>query len=93
MLMKIIFVLIDCLAVLGLYFTINAIDRTIKEEYGVWLRKTLIAGIIAIFANTFTAFSFSYASASIAFSMYFASIGYCIFWWDSCSATRSMTRP
>ncbi len=79
MLMKIIFVLIDCLAVLGLYFTINAIDRTIKEEYGVWLRKTLIAGIIAIFANILTAFSFSFASASIAFSMYFAAIDWILY--------------
>ena len=80
MLMKIIFVLIDCLAVLGLYFTLNSINRNIKEEYGRWLRNTLIAGIIAIFANIFIAFSFSFASASIAFSMYFASIDWILYY-------------
>ena len=80
MLMKIIFVLIDCAAVLGLYFTHKAVSRNIKEEYGIWLRKTLIAGIVAMFANILIAYSFNYAFASISFSIYFASIDWILYY-------------
>ncbi|MBO4899874.1 MAG: response regulator [Lachnospiraceae bacterium] len=80
MLMKIIFVLIDCAAVLGLYFTHKAVGRNIKEEYGIWLRKTLFAGIIAMFANILIAYSFDYAFASISFSIYFASIDWILYY-------------
>lgn len=78
MLTKTIFVIIDCLAVLALYFTAVATDR-IHKLYARWLKWTLIAGIVAIFANILIAFSFSNRFAHFAYSFYFASIDWILY--------------
>ena len=78
MLTKIIFVIIDCLAVFALYFTVRATDR-IDRLYARWLKRTLLAGIVAIYANILIAFSFSNFFAHFAYSFYFASIDWILF--------------
>jgi len=78
MLTKIIFVIIDCLAVFALYFTIKATDR-INKLYARWLKWTLVAGIIAIYANILIAFSSSNLFAHFAYSLYFASIDWILY--------------
>lgn len=78
MLTKIIFVIIDCLAVFGLYFTIKATDR-INKLYAKWLKWTLVAGIVAIYANILIAFAFSNFFAHFAYSFYFASIDWILY--------------
>ena len=76
--MKMIFVLIDCLAVLDIYFITKASEHIVKS-YGKWLRRTLLAGIIAIYANILIAFSFSMSFAHFAFCIYFASIDWVLY--------------
>ena len=79
MLTKMIFALIDCLAVFDLYFTIKAMKQ-IKENHGLQLRRAMSIAIVAIFANILIAFSFNPAFAKIAYSAYFASIDWIIFY-------------
>lgn len=79
MLFKIIFIIIDCLAVLDLYFITKASEK-ITKTYGRWLKKTLIAGIIAIFANILIALSQTPAFAQLAFCIYFASINWILYY-------------
>ena len=50
MLTKMIFAIIDCLAVFDLYFTIKAMKQ-IKEKYGLQLRRAMSIAIVAIFAK------------------------------------------
>ena len=79
MLTKMIFAIIDCLAVFDLYFTIKAMKQ-IKEKYGLQLRRAMSIAIVAIFANILIAYSFSSTCAEIAYSAYFASIDWIIFY-------------
>ena len=86
---KILFVIIDILAVIDLIFVLRSTLR-IREKYGKWLKHTLISGIIAILANICIALSFSSLSAEISYCIYFASIdwilyfltGFCISYTD-----------
>ncbi len=97
---KIIFVTIDCLAVFALYFTAMATDR-IQRIYARWLKWTLFAGIVAIYANILIAFSFSNRFAHFAYSIYFASIdwilyflvGFCLAYTEHESALRILYIP
>ncbi|MCR5595367.1 MAG: response regulator [Lachnospiraceae bacterium] len=75
MITKIIFVLIDCVAILDMYFTLKATDR-IKEDYGKWLSQAMLAGIFAIFSNILIAFAFNPIIAKVAYAFYFASINW-----------------
>ena len=101
MLIKIIFVLIDCIAVTDIYFTLRALKRNINERYGLWLRYTLFAGIIAIYANMLVAFSFNYQFAGLAYSVYFSSIdwilyflvGFCLLYTEHDLALKRMAVP
>ncbi len=79
MLMKIIFITIDCLAVLGLYFITKAAE-SIRKSYGLWLRKTLYAGIVAISANILIAVSVNAALAQAAFCIYFTAINWILYY-------------
>ena len=86
---KILFVIIDILAIIDLIFVLRSTLR-IREKYGKWLKHTLISGIIAILANICIALSFSSLSAEISYCIYFASIdwilyfltGFCISYTD-----------
>ena len=74
-----IYVMIDCMAILVLCFTISAMKQ-IKEDYGEWIRRALVAAILAILANIAIACSFSKTSANVAYAVYFASIDWIIFY-------------
>ena len=73
MLTKIIYVLIDYLAITDLILTYRA-SRRIKKDYGRLLRRALLFGVVAIAANILIAVSFNSQFAEIAYCIYFASI-------------------
>ncbi len=101
MVSKISYILVDCIAVLGIYFTVRAVDKNIKEPYAKWFNKAMIAAIFAIFANILVALSFSYFSAGIAYCLYFSSIdwiiyylvGFCLLYTEHEKALKLMYRP
>lgn len=100
MLFKMIFVIIDALAVLDIYFITKA-SKKIKKRYGGWLTKTLIAGMCAVFANILIALSPSETFAHPAFCVYFAAInwvlyflvGFCLSYTEHDIALDWMCRP
>ncbi|MCR5332165.1 MAG: hypothetical protein K6E62_13430, partial [Lachnospiraceae bacterium] len=73
MLTKVLYVLVDCLAITDLIFTVIAVKR-IREEYGLLLRNALLFGTVAIVANIMIAVSMNPVFAGVAYSVYFASI-------------------
>ncbi|MCR5501679.1 MAG: response regulator [Lachnospiraceae bacterium] len=81
---KIIYVIIDCLAVADILITFRATGK-IREAYGKWLRNTLAAGVLAIIANIFIALSVNETMAALSYCFYFASIDWIIFFlWGFC---------
>ncbi len=75
---KIIYVIIDCIAIIDIIFTLRALRR-IRESYGKQLRNAMRAAILAIFANILVALSYNEISAAAAYSTYFAAIDWIIF--------------
>ena len=73
MLTKVIYVLIDLVAIMVLIFTYRA-SRRIKEEYGRLLRTALLFGMVAIGANILIAISMNVKFAGVAYCIYYASI-------------------
>ena len=58
MLTKIIYVIVDCIAIATMLFTIRAF-KSIKERYGHVFIKAMRASILAIIANIIVAISFN----------------------------------
>ena len=75
---KIVYVIIDCIAIIDIILTLNAI-RPIKESYGRALRLAMRAAVLAIFANILIALSFNELSAELAYCIYFAAIDWIIY--------------
>ncbi|MBR6452564.1 MAG: response regulator [Lachnospiraceae bacterium] len=75
---KALYVFVDCLATVGLFYTLRAIRR-IEEPYGKWLKKAMTASAVAIFANILVALSFNSLSAEISYCTYFVSIDWIIY--------------
>ena len=78
MLIKIIFITIDILAVITLYFISKAAGR-INRQYGWWLKYTLIAGMTAVFSNIVIALAKSASFAYYPFALYYASIDWILY--------------
>lgn len=100
MITKTIYEIIDIAAIIGIILTIRACNR-IKFEYGKWLSHSLIAAVVAIFANMLVAFSVSSASAEFSYCLYFASIdwilyfiaGFCLLYTEHDKAWRKLFIP
>ncbi len=75
---KILFVIIDILAVIDMFFVLRSTLR-IRENYGKWLKHTLISGIVAIIANVCIALSFNPLFAELSYCIYFASIDWILY--------------
>ncbi len=94
---KILFVIIDILAIIDLFFILKATLK-IRENYGKWLKHTFISAIIAILANICIALSFNVLFAEISYCIYFASIdwilyfltGFCISYTDHDRALKHL---
>ena len=101
MINKISYILVDCIAVLGIYFTVRAVEKNIKESFGAWLNKAMVTAIFAIYANILVALSFSFFSAQIAYCLYFMSIdwiiyflvGFCLLYTEHEKALKLMYVP
>ncbi len=76
--MKTVYVIIDILALLTLLLLAGRTDR-IKKNYGVWLKRTFIAGIAAITANIMIALSANELFAESSYCLYFISIDWIIY--------------
>ena len=72
--MKVVFAIVDYLAILDIIVTIRAIRKNVRTPYGDMLRYALSFAGIAIFANVLIAVSYNRAFAGVAYSLYFASI-------------------
>ncbi len=97
---KIVYVIIDCLAIIDIIFVLRAL-RKIREAYGRSLRNAMRAAILAIFANILIALSFNAVSAEIAYCIYFAAIdwilfflcGFCLRYTEHESILKKLTIP
>ncbi|MBO4903192.1 MAG: response regulator [Lachnospiraceae bacterium] len=97
---KTIYVIIDVLAIIDIFLTLNAI-RQIRETYGRSLKNAMILAIIAILANIMIALSFNEISAEIAYSIYFISIdwviyflcGFCLNYTDHHDVVKKIALP
>ena len=78
MITKIVYIIVDLIAMAALFFTINALVK-VRAAYGKWLSRTLVAGAIAIGASVLVALSVSIPSAMLSYSLYFASIDWILF--------------
>ena len=100
MLFRIIFVIIDILAALAIYFITKASEK-IEKSYGNWLKKTFIAATVSILANILIALSFDIRFAQISFCLYFAAInwilyflaGFCLLYTEHDKPLVRMYRP
>ena len=72
--------MVDFLAVIVLFLTIYAMDR-IKDTYGKWLKRALVAGSFAVVANIFVAVSGCYQNCFCRFGQFcYGSVGVlCLF--------------
>jgi len=94
--MKTIFVLIDCLAIVDIVFTVRALRNNTKASYGLWLSHALEMAIVAIAANIMVALSITPVFAGVAYCLYFASInwiiyflvGFCLFYTENSLAKK-----
>ena len=75
---KIIYVIVDALAIISIIFTIRALSK-IKEVGIPRLIKAMIAAIIAIVANMLIALSYNAFSAEVSYCIYFASMDWVIY--------------
>ena len=100
MLTKATFILIDFLAIVDIFFTVNALGR-MKEDYARYLSYALKAAVVAILANMLIAISFHPAFAEISYALYFASInwivlflaGFGLLYTEHQTITRTLTKP
>ena len=77
--MKTVFVLIDCLAIVDLVFTVRALRNNTKTEYGLWLARALEVAIVAVTANIMIALALTPVFAGVAYSIYFGSIDWILY--------------
>lgn len=97
---KIVYVIIDCIAIIDIILTLNAI-RPVRESYGKALGRAMRAAIIAIFANILIALSFNEFSAELAYCIYFAAIdwiiyflcGFCLLYTEHDPIVKKLTVP
>ncbi|MBQ6442814.1 MAG: response regulator [Lachnospiraceae bacterium] len=97
---KIIYVLIDSLAIIALIFTAHAL-RQVNQKYAKWLKHTFEAGIVAIIANIMIAISLTSGFAVVSYCFYFASMdwitfflcGFCLSYTEHNENLRRMTIP
>ncbi len=75
---KALYIFVDCLATVDIFYTLRAI-RKIEEPYGRWLRNAMVAAVVAILGNILVALSFNSLSAEISYCIYFASIDWIIY--------------
>lgn len=100
MLTKTIYIIVDTIAIVSLLFTIRALSR-VKASYGKWLMRTLIAAVVAIFANVLVAIAVSPLSAEVAYCLYFSSIdwilyflvGFCLMYTEHWNALKKFCIP
>lgn len=76
---KAVFIIIDVLAIIALYFIIRALSG-MAERYARWLKFALISAVLAIIANILIAVSFNPIFANVSYAVYFASIDWIIFY-------------
>ena len=96
---KIIYVLVDSLAIIIMLIVLMA-SMEIRQRYGIILRKAFVCSIAAIFSNILIAISMNAVFAGVAYSLYFAVIdwmllyltGFCLAYTDHEKALRIM-RP
>ena len=79
MLTKIIYVIVDCIAIATMLFTIRAF-KSIKERYGHVFIKAMRASILAIIANIIVAISFNSLMAEHGYCAYFVCLDWTIFY-------------
>lgn len=97
---KIIYVIVDIIAIISLFLTIHQIKK-IKEPYGVSLKKAMIYAIFAILGNIMIALSYNEASAEAAYCIYFIAIdwiivflsGFCMSYSEHEDAKKKLKRP
>lgn len=70
--------MVDFLAVIVLFLTIYAMDR-IKDNYGKWLKRALVAGSFAVMANILVALSVNSVMAAVAYCAYFSAIDFILY--------------
>jgi signal transduction histidine kinase/ActR/RegA family two-component response regulator len=75
---KAIYVMVDFLAVIIMFFTLYALDN-VKHEYAKWLKRALMMGSIAVVANIFVALSYNTLMASVAYCAYFSTIDWLLY--------------
>ena len=75
---KLIYVVVDILAILSL-LVIYRLSERIKEKYGNWLRSAFTIGMIAILANICIALSPNAEFAAVSYCFYFVSINWVLF--------------
>ena len=96
---KIIYVLVDCLAIVIMFFVLMA-SMQIRQRYGRILRKAFVCSIAAIFSNILVAISMNAVFAEVAYSLYFAVLdwmllylaGFCLSYTDH-EKTMKIMRP
>ncbi len=76
---KAIYVLVDILAIAVMIFLIPALRR-IKGDPSLWIRRSVISGIVAIAANICIALSPGPVLAEISYCLYFSSIDWVIYY-------------
>ena len=87
---KIVFCIIDLLAILDLLLTIRSLKK-IKEKYSLWLNHALVSGIVAIIANVFIALSVDPQMAKFSYCMYYVALNWIIFF--LCGFCIAYTEP
>ncbi|MCR5590940.1 MAG: hypothetical protein K6F73_05350, partial [Lachnospiraceae bacterium] len=75
---KAIYAAVDILAIAALFMIIPATGR-IRADYARWLKRTLIAGIVAIAANICVAVAPNASFAEISYCLYFSSIDWMLY--------------
>ncbi|MBQ8946308.1 MAG: response regulator [Lachnospiraceae bacterium] len=98
---KVLFCLIDSIAILIIILTIRAISLNIREEYGKWLAAALYSAVAAILANIMIALSANGSMAYISYCFYFAAIdwiifflfGFCLYYTDHRDALNRLRAP
>ncbi len=97
---KIIYVVVDIIAIICIFLTIHQIKK-IKEPYGVSLKKAMIYAIFAILGNIMIALSYNELSAEIAYCVYFIAIdwiivflsGFCLSYSEHDDAKKKLKVP
>lgn len=97
---KIIYVVVDILAIICIFLTIHQIKK-IKETYGTSLKKAMIYAVFAILGNIMIALSYNERSAEIAYCVYFIALdwvilflsGFCLSYTEHDEAKKKLRVP